>query len=281
MGHQGGRAGSWLRLDWASPVTLGSVVLHDRPNSGDQITGAHLNFSDGSSVPVGVLPNSGAALTVTFPDKTVSWIELVVDTVSESTLNVGLAEFEAYGTDSPVLLPPVANAGPDSAAKTGATVQLTGAASTAPPGRELSYAWTQVSGTPVTLSDSTAVAPTFTAPSEADALTFNLVVSDGITTSSADTVVVTVNTYLLTYSGGANGIVAGTSPQAVALPGLGHRSHSAARRWKGWRRWSLGSGNGQFSVLGASQSTRQATSTCRRANNRVQKFASTGTYLTQ
>ena len=122
---QGGRTGSWLRLDWTSPVTLGSVVLHDRPNSGDQITGAHLNFSDGSSVPVGVLPNSGAALTVTFPDKTVSWIELVVDTVSESTLNVGLSEFEAYGTDSPVPLPPVANAGPDAAAKTGATVQLT------------------------------------------------------------------------------------------------------------------------------------------------------------
>ena len=73
----------------------------------------------------------------------------------------------------------------------------------------------------MTLSDPTAVAPTFTAPFEADTLTFNLVVSDGITTSSADTVVVTVNAYLLTYSGGANGIVAGTSPQAVAHLGSG------------------------------------------------------------
>ena len=95
---QGGRAGSWLRLTWATPVALSHVVLYDRPNAGDQITSAHLNFSDGSSMTVGSLPNAGAALTVAFPDKTVTWVELVVDTVSASTINVGLSEFEAYGT---------------------------------------------------------------------------------------------------------------------------------------------------------------------------------------
>ncbi len=52
---------------WASPVTLSHVVLHDRPNSNDQITAAHLIFSDGSFVPVGALPNAGAALTVDVP----------------------------------------------------------------------------------------------------------------------------------------------------------------------------------------------------------------------
>ena len=89
--------------------------------------------------------------------------------------------------------PPVADAGPDVSAVTGSPVQLTGAASTAPSGRPLSYAWTQVSGASVTLSDPAAVSPTFTAPNTPGDLTFGLVVSDGIATSVADTVLITVS----------------------------------------------------------------------------------------
>ena len=63
---QGGKAASWLQLTWATPVTIGSVVLFDRPNTDDQVTGGTLTFSDGSTVAVPALDNAGAGVTVTF-----------------------------------------------------------------------------------------------------------------------------------------------------------------------------------------------------------------------
>ena len=62
----GGKAGSWIRLAWTSPVTLDRVVLYDRPNLEDRVTAGALVFSDGSTVTVGSLNNSGGATTVTF-----------------------------------------------------------------------------------------------------------------------------------------------------------------------------------------------------------------------
>ena len=62
-----GKAGSWLQLTWPGPVTLGSVVLFDRPNTSDQVTAGTLTFSDGSTVAVPALNNAGAGVTVTFP----------------------------------------------------------------------------------------------------------------------------------------------------------------------------------------------------------------------
>lgn len=94
----GGRAGSWLQITWPSPVSLDRVVLYDRPNTADQVTGGTLTFSDGSSVAVGALVNTGTATTVTFPARTVTSVRLTVGSVSASTLNVGLAELEAWGT---------------------------------------------------------------------------------------------------------------------------------------------------------------------------------------
>jgi len=54
------------------------VVLHDQPDSNDQITSATLSFSDDSSATVGTLANNGAG-------------------VSGETINVGLSEIEVYG----------------------------------------------------------------------------------------------------------------------------------------------------------------------------------------
>ena len=59
----------------------------------------------------------------------------------------------------------------------------------------LTYAWSQTSGTTVSLSSSTAQSPTFTAPTELlsnASLVFSLTVSDGVNTSTADTVTITV-----------------------------------------------------------------------------------------
>ena len=52
----GGGAGSWLKLTWSSPQTVNTIVLYDRPNLNDQITGGNIQFSDRSSVTVGTLP---------------------------------------------------------------------------------------------------------------------------------------------------------------------------------------------------------------------------------
>jgi hypothetical protein len=92
----GGRAGSWLKLTWSSPVTLATIVLHDRPNGSDQITSATLTFSNGTQVNVGALPNDGTGLTVNVPNINTTSLTLTVNSVSANTSNVGLAEIEAY-----------------------------------------------------------------------------------------------------------------------------------------------------------------------------------------
>jgi hypothetical protein len=73
---------------------ISRIVLHDRINSTDRVTGGTLQFSDGTSVPVGPLPNDGSAYTVTFPAKTVAWVTLTI--TSATGANTGLAEFGAY-----------------------------------------------------------------------------------------------------------------------------------------------------------------------------------------
>jgi LmbE family N-acetylglucosaminyl deacetylase len=92
--------GAWLNLAWTSPQTLTSITLFDRPNLNDQIIGATITFSDGSSLPVGTLPNDGSPLTLTFPAKTVTSLKLTVTAVSATTRNIGLAEIQVFTSGS-------------------------------------------------------------------------------------------------------------------------------------------------------------------------------------
>jgi hypothetical protein len=91
--------------------------------------------------------------------------------------------------------PPVANAGEDQTVDEGTTVTLDGSASDDPDGQIASYLWTQTAGTSVTLSDSSAVQPTFTAPNvdeDGEALTFQLTVTDNGGLQDSDTCIVNV-----------------------------------------------------------------------------------------
>jgi len=91
----GGGAGSWLTLTWGSAQTLSQIVLHDRPNSSDQITSATLTFGDGTVIPVGALPNDGTGLVIPLPNISTTTVTLTVTAVSGGTSSIGLAEIEA------------------------------------------------------------------------------------------------------------------------------------------------------------------------------------------
>ena len=89
--------GAWIELSFPAPVEVGRVVLFDRPNQSDWVTGGSLGFSDGSTVAVGQLNNDGSATQVTFASRTVTSVRFTVTNVGSGTVNVGLSEFEIWG----------------------------------------------------------------------------------------------------------------------------------------------------------------------------------------
>ena len=79
-------------------MTVNKIVLYDRPNLDDQVLSGTLVFSDGSTIAVGQLNNDGTATTVSFDPKKITSVQFKVDSVSSSTYEVGLAEFEVYAS---------------------------------------------------------------------------------------------------------------------------------------------------------------------------------------
>lgn len=179
-----GKAGSWIRLTWPAAVTANRVVLYDRPNTDDQVRSGTLTFSDGSSVAVGQLDNAGGATTITFPSRSFTWAQFTVNSVSSTTYETGLAEFEVFG-----YVAAVADAGPDQSVFTNTLVTLDGSKSSVPSG-SLSYTWTKTSGPNATLSSTTDANPKFT-PTSAGNYVFQLTVSNGSLTAT-DTVTIAV-----------------------------------------------------------------------------------------
>jgi MYXO-CTERM domain-containing protein len=96
---------------------------------------------------------------------------------------------------------PMASAGPDQTVSSNDKVTLDASGSTDPENDPLSFVWKQTNGPAVVLSGDTTANPTFTAPDVAEdtTLTFEVTVSDGISTAS-DTVDI-----LVKKGGGAGG----------------------------------------------------------------------------
>ena len=122
-------------------------------------------------------------------------VDLTCITLSKSTNDYEISGAASQTSSSNTS--PVASAGPDQTVASAASVTLDGSGSSDADSDALTYAWSQTSGTSVTLSSTTAAQPTFTAPTlavgDADAvLVFSLTVNDGTVNSSADTVTITV-----------------------------------------------------------------------------------------
>lgn len=143
---------------------------------------------------------------------------------------------------APAGTPPIADAGPDQSVAPLATVTLAGSG-TDSDGAVVGYAWTQLSGPPVTLGGADTPTATFTAPAgtEAQVLTFQLTVTDDTGRTGSDGVVVTVGTpsgppnVAPTANAGAD--LAATVGQTVTLAGQGSDSDGSVVAYA-WRQLS-------------------------------------------
>ena len=178
-------AGAWVRLTWPAARTVTRIVLHDRPNTTDNVEQGTLTFSDGSTIPVGALPTNGVGFAVEFAAKTVTWVQFTVGGASGS--NVGLAELEVYGPPTEKLPPqtptpntaPTLVSGPTPAQASISDVESTDITVEAADaeGDPLTYTWTSGSST---LTGAGPVV-TFTPPLVSEPTTFrvDVTVADG------------------------------------------------------------------------------------------------------
>jgi hypothetical protein len=90
--------GAWLKLTWSAPQTVRRILLVDRPNPLDQVTGGRIEFSDGRWIDLAKpLPDDGSkALEVTFEPRTISWLKFTVTAVRPGSPNIGLSEIAVF-----------------------------------------------------------------------------------------------------------------------------------------------------------------------------------------
>ena len=88
-----------ITIEFKKPLDVASIRLYDDLRLENQILSGILSFSDGSSLAVGELNNSGSATIVDFPAK--RDIKFVRFKINEFTGTPGLSEFEVYAPEKP------------------------------------------------------------------------------------------------------------------------------------------------------------------------------------
>lgn len=172
-------------------VTEGMTVLLNGQNSHDadgdvltyswsQVSGPNIQLSNQQAVnPSFIAPDDYTGVLV---------FQL---TVSDGQLVSALDETTIFVEQVNTM--PVASAGPDQVVQTNELVVLDGSQSMDAEGDLLSYQWSQRTGSVITLSSSTDVQVTFTAPEVSGDLVFDLLVHDGELVSLADSVTISVH----------------------------------------------------------------------------------------
>lgn len=185
-----------------STAAAGQTVTLSSTGSTANDTGQTLNYTWSQTAGTTVTLSSTSAAAPTFtaptlvpgvPPETLTFSLVVNDGVENSA-----ASLIDVTVNPPANVDPTADAGPDQTVASSASVTLDGTASDPKnAGQSLTYAWSQTAGSEVLSSIATAAQPTFTAPSLAigaadETLVFSLIVNDGMSSSVADTVSVTV-----------------------------------------------------------------------------------------
>jgi len=95
-------------------VTVGRVLLFDRPNPAEHILAGRIILDDGSVFAVGeLLADAKTPFEVRFPPRPARWLLFVVTEVTPTTGWTGLAEIAVYEGDEDVkTVKRRANAGP-------------------------------------------------------------------------------------------------------------------------------------------------------------------------
>jgi K319L-like, PKD domain len=179
-------------------------------------SGALVNLDGtGSSDPDGTIASyawtqtGGPAVTLTGADTaTPSFTAPTVAVSTDLTFSLTVTDNDgATGTDTVVVtvnppnVAPTANAGADQTVTAGDLVTLDGTGSSDPNGDALTFSWTQLSGTTVTLSGANTATPSFTAPNVTETLVFQLEVCDPAPLCATDTVSVNVTQPITDASG--------------------------------------------------------------------------------
>ncbi|HEV8128772.1 MAG TPA: Ig-like domain-containing protein [Candidatus Eisenbacteria bacterium] len=179
-----------------STATVVSAVFSEAIDASTATTETFRLEGPGPSVIPGAVSASGSTLTFTpsAPLAAETQYAAVVTTGIHDRAGNALESTRTWyfttATTTTTNQIPVANAGPDQNVDAGFTVALNGTASSDPEGSALSYRWNQTGGIDVTggVGYLTGPEPSFTAPSNATTLVFELVVNDGTDSSLPDAV---------------------------------------------------------------------------------------------
>jgi hypothetical protein len=177
-------AGDDQTVNAGSTVTLTGKVVADPPDLFYTVKWEQLN-----GTPVNVVDWEQLSITFKAPDipQTIDFKFSADDhmgTVSSDTVRV---------TVLPPNRAPFADAGKDQQVVYGAKVILSGLLSFDPDENDrITYKWTQISGTPVSISGNTSAVATFIAPEDDAELVFRLTVTDSFGLSSSDETIVLV-----------------------------------------------------------------------------------------
>lgn len=193
-------AGVDITVDTGVAVSLNAGGSSD-PN-GDPIafawvetTGTGITISDANTAtPSFTAPSTPTTVTLRLT-VTDNGGALSVDTVDITVIN------PSGGNSAPS-----ANAGPDQSVNTGNNVVINGASGSDPNGDPITFAWTEISASGVTLNNADTVAPSFTAPATATTVTLRLTVSDDKGASGTDTVDIVVSASSSPAPGGNTGV---------------------------------------------------------------------------